>query len=121
MNEELQDAALAKFRRGEAPGEVAAVFDRETRDPGLDGWRWRFGVTDGERVVYVEAELSGTEGGGPSRTFDIAVLEAAVERRIANGYFRREWLIDELAADDVIRLQDEDLQLHPKRPASVFF
>jgi hypothetical protein len=121
MNEELQDAALAKFRRGEAPGEVAAVFDRETHNPGLDGWRWRFGVTDGECVVYVEAELSGTESGGPSRTFDIAILEAAVERRIANGYYRGEWLIDELAADETIRLRNEDLRPHPKRPASVFF
>jgi len=35
MNEELRGAALAKFRRGEAPGDVAAVFDRETGFPAL--------------------------------------------------------------------------------------
>jgi hypothetical protein len=121
MNEDLRDAALAKFRRGEAPGDVAAVFDRETGNPGLDGRRWRLAVTNGERVVYVEAELSGTEAGGPRRTFDVAILEAAVERRIARGYYRREWLIDELATGEVIRLQKEDLRPHPKRPESVFF
>lgn len=121
MIDELRDAALTKFRRGEALGDVAAVFDDETGDPGLDGRRWRFGVTDGERVVYVEAELSGTEGGGPSRTFEIAKLEAAVERRIASSYYRREWLIGDLAADEAIRLRKEDLRSHPKRPDSVFF
>jgi len=78
-------------------------------------------VTNGERVVYVEAELSGTEAGGPRRTFDVAILEVAVERRIARGYYRREWLIDELATGEVIRLQKEDLRPHPKRPESVFF
>jgi hypothetical protein len=121
MIDELRDAALAKFRRGEALGDVAAVFDDETRNPGLDGRRWRFGVTDGERVVYIEAELSGTEGGGPGRTFEIAKLEAAVERRIASSYYQRKWLIDELAADEAIHLRNEDLRSRPKRPDSVFF
>jgi hypothetical protein len=121
MNEELRSAALAKFRRGEAPGAVAAVFDQETGAPGLDGWRWRLAVTDGERVVYVEAELSGTESGGPSRTFDVAILEAAVERRVASGYYRREWLVDELTIDKSFRLRNEDLRPHPRRPDSVFF
>jgi hypothetical protein len=48
-------------------------------------------------------------------------LEAAVEQRIATGYYRREWLIDELATGEMIRLQKEDLRPHPRRPDSVFF
>jgi hypothetical protein len=33
MNDELIQKALVKFQRGEVPGDVAAVFDRETGIP----------------------------------------------------------------------------------------
>jgi hypothetical protein len=80
MNDELIQKALAKCQRGEVPGDVAAVFDRETGNPDLDGRKWRFLVADGKRVEHVEAELAGSNGGSPGRAFDIALLEAAIER-----------------------------------------
>ncbi len=122
MNGELIQKALVKFQRGEVPGDVAAVFDREIGNPGLDGRKWRFAVTDGKRVEYVEAELAGSNGGSPGRAFDIALLEAAIERRIASGYYQREQLMDELAAEGPKFLREDDLRPHPtRRGESLFF
>lgn len=120
MNDELIQKALVKFQRGEIPGDVAAVFDRETGDPDLDGRKWRFVVTDGKRVEHVEAELAGSNGGSPGR-FDIALLEAAIERRIASGCYQREQLMDELAADGPKVLREDDLRPHPTQRGESFF
>ena len=120
MDDELIQMALTKFQRGEVPGDVAAVFDRETGKPDLDGRKFRLAVTNGRQIVPVEALLAGSNGGGPEAAFDTALLEAAVERRISGGYYRREFLMEELAAAGPISLRRDDLRLHPSKDGSVF-
>ncbi|HKI67193.1 MAG TPA: hypothetical protein VJ989_07995 [Solirubrobacterales bacterium] len=121
MSLQIAEAALAKFQRDDVPGDVIAVFDRETGDPGLDGRKWRLMVTDGKRLLSVEAELTGSQGGSPGRIFDPAIVEAAVERRISSGYYRRDLLIDELGINGPISLRAEDMRPHPVRDHSIFF
>jgi hypothetical protein len=121
MNDALIQAALAKFRRGDVPGDVAVAFDRETGDAGSDGRKWRFMATNGEKSVPIEAELTGSRGGGWGVAFSAALLEAAVERRINRRCYSRKWLMEELATDGSISLQKEDLRPHPPRDGSTFF
>lgn len=120
MNDELIQAALMKFQRGGVPGDVVAVFDRETGNPGLDGRKFRFDATNGRRVVSVEALLAGSNGGGRDVDFDAAILEAAVERGISRSYYRPEFLMEELAAADPISLRRDDLRPHPPKDRSIF-
>jgi hypothetical protein len=120
MDDQLIPAALEKFRRGEVPGVVVVVLDRESGSPGTDGRKWRFLATDGERLVLVEAELSGSNGGERGHAFDPALLEVALERRISAGYYRRERLMEELAVDGPISLRREDLRPHRPPDSSIF-
>lgn len=121
MNQRMIQTALAKFQRGDVPGDVVAVFDRETGSPGLDGRKWRFVVTNGQRFVPVEAELTGSQGGSRERAFDARMLEAAVERCISTGCYRHEFLMDEVAADGALSLRADDLRPYPPRDHSIFF
>jgi len=84
------------------------MLDREIGENGLDGRRWRFFVTDGTRVAMVDAELSGSESCKLAGVLDRGWLEAAVERRLNGGYYRREWRMEEAIADGPINLRAED-------------
>lgn len=75
---EIAAKALDKLRRG-APYSVAAVLIAEVAPNGLDGARWHLYVTDGHDSGFVEAQISGTNGGRRGMAVDAAFLEAEVE------------------------------------------
>jgi hypothetical protein len=106
-------------RRKLMPGELAVMLDREIGENGLDGRRWRFFVTDGNRVSTVDTELSGSESCKLAGTPDQDWLEVAVERRLNGGHYRREWRLEEVVADGPINLRAEDGRPH-QRIASAF-
>jgi hypothetical protein len=115
MDSELVAAALSKLRKGEVPGGIAAVLDRETLLRGRDGRHWTFCVTDGAQFAPIDAELARTRGGGQARVIDPALLEAAIERRVANEC-RVESRLSDLVAKAPIVLRDDDLKPHRKLP-----
>lgn len=95
------ERVVAKLRCDVAPCGVAAAFDRETTPNGLDGVRWRFVAGDGERVVRIEAGVSGTNGGTRGMAVDPVALERMVESK-AGSYPRESRLTDMVAASPIV-------------------
>jgi hypothetical protein len=111
MNEaELTEAALEKLRRGETPGNVAAILVGSAGPPDLDGDRWKLFATDGRKSQVIDADLSGSEGVKVAEgERDQSRLEAAVELHAIND-FPIETRMADLAEASPISLRAEDFR-----------
>jgi hypothetical protein len=114
MNKAIK-ADMARLRDRLGSGEVAAMLEREIHS-GADCRRWRFFVTDGERAIRVEAELSGTQAAIFGRQVEHPLLEAAVERRALTDC-AIDCRMEDLAEADPIQLRAEDLRPPPEPSA----
>ena len=104
---------LERLAHNDHPFGVVARFYGEVSPPGLDGRRFRFKVTNGITWHFLDAQLSGSEGGVLGAEFDTATLEAAVERKAGN--YPREVRLAAMVADAKAReggltLRGEDLR-----------
>lgn len=101
---ELIRAGLEKLRRG-APYSVAAVFVRETTEPGLDGASWRVFVTDGHTYGFVTVLWANSNGGERGMDVDREFLATEVEYE-AGTLARESRLADLLAQGSVAIKRD---------------
>jgi hypothetical protein len=109
IESKLVETALKKLKRGNTPGNVAAVLAGESGPRDLDGVRWSFVVTDGSHTDVIEVGLSGSQGGGRGMSIDQDLLEGAVERRAVCS-FPVESRLPDLVAASPLSLRREDLR-----------
>lgn len=105
---EIAAEALDKLRRG-APYSVAAVFIGEVTQNGLDGAQWRLYVSDGRESGYVEAQISGTNGGHRGMSVEPAFLEFEVE--FISGRFARVARLQRLLAASPVAIEADRLPI----------
>ena len=102
ISAELVERAIRKLQDGKTAVNVAAIFVGEVSPQDLDGVRWRFVVTDGDKVDTVDAGIPGSQGGAPGMAVgDETALERQVERKAA-GFPVATRLTDLVAASPLV-------------------
>jgi len=118
LTAEFIEKALEKLKRDQTPDGIAAVFMAEADEPGFDGAKWLFAVSDGNRIEALETYLAGSQGGVRGMVVQTETLEAAVEQRMTFIRFdARESRVGAVVAAGPISLRKKDLRPHPKPPA----
>jgi hypothetical protein len=97
----------ARKRAGSTGTGIGAAFERDVGPPDLDGFRWRFWVSDGTRAGSLEAQISGSE---PilHDEIPVAALERVVERQA--GRFPTEDRLSELLSQERIQIRSDDFR-----------